>query len=132
VRLTQTRLLVRDYVASFRFWRDTVGLKVSFGDEVGPYASFEMEPVELAIYRAEDMSRAIGEAPTDSQRGGDQFVIALEVDDVDASVGTLESRGVSFVSQPTDQPEWGMRVAHFRDPDGHLMELYTALPRGAE
>jgi lactoylglutathione lyase len=131
VRLTQTRLLVRDYPTAFRFWRDTVGLKPSFGDEEGPYASLQTEPGQLAIYVAGEMDRAIGEPSSESDRGSGQVVVALEVDDVDASVRELERRGVSFVSPPTDQPDWGMRVAHFRDPDGHLIELYTALPQGA-
>ncbi|CAN5616667.1 VOC family protein [soil metagenome] len=129
MRLTQTRLLVRDYAASFHFWRDTAGLTASFGEgaEGESYASFETEPGELAIYRADEMDKAIGRAASEEQRGSDQVVISLEVDDVDAQVSQLERRGVSFVSPPTDQRAWGMRVAHFRDPDDHLIEVYTPL-----
>lgn len=131
MRLTQTRLLVSDFARAFRFWRDNVGLKISFGTENGPYASFETGPGELAIYGLAMMEDAIGEPRSDGQRGADQVVLSFAVDDVDAETASLEGRGVGFVSPPTDQPTWGIRVAHFRDPDGNLVELYAPLPRQA-
>jgi catechol 2,3-dioxygenase-like lactoylglutathione lyase family enzyme len=38
MRLTHIRLLVADYLACFRFYRDVMGLAVAWGDENGPYA----------------------------------------------------------------------------------------------
>ena len=29
---------------------------------------------------------------------------------------------------PTDFPDWGMRSAYLRDPDGHLIELCGEMP----
>jgi predicted enzyme related to lactoylglutathione lyase len=51
--------------------------------------------------------------------------IAFECDDVDAEVSRLETSGYRFDSAPTDQP-WLWREAHFRDPDGHQLMLFTS------
>ena len=127
MRLTHVRVLVRDYATSFRFWRDTVGLRVTFGDEEGPYADFDTGPATLAIFTATAMANDTNVTSGRGGRGADDLLVVLQVDDVDAKVRELEERGVRFASQPTDQPDWGIRVAHFRDPDGNLAELYSPL-----
>ena len=133
MRLTNVRILVRDYATSFRFWRDDVGLPVKSGDEAGPYAAFDAGDATLAIYSATAMSNATGVTSGRGGRGADDMMVVLEVDDVDVKVRELEERGLRFVSPPTDQPDWGIRVAHFRDPDGNLAELYSPLsPDGEE
>jgi catechol 2,3-dioxygenase-like lactoylglutathione lyase family enzyme len=37
-----------------------------------------------------------------------------------------EQNGI-VVTQPQDRPDWGIRTAHFRDPDGNLIEIYNNL-----
>jgi len=32
-----------------------------------------------------------------------------------------------FETEPTDRSVWGIRTAHFRDPDGNLIEINHAL-----
>jgi catechol 2,3-dioxygenase-like lactoylglutathione lyase family enzyme len=127
MRLTHVRLLVRDYQAAFRFWRDTVGLTVTFGDEEGPYADFDTGAATLAIFSSTAMIQDTGIESGRGGRGADDVLVVLAVGDVDAAVRRLEERDVRFVTQPTDQLDWGIRVAHFRDPDGNLVELYTEL-----
>jgi hypothetical protein len=41
----------------------------------------------------------------------------------------LKARGAQFVADLTDRPDWGIRTAHLRDPDGNLIELNSPLPR---
>ena len=132
MRLTHARLLVRDYGEAFRFWRDTVGLRVKLGDQEGPYADFDTGPASLAIFSSSAMIQATDIDSGRGGRGADDVLLQMEVPDVDAAVGELESRGVRFITQPTDQPDWGIRVAHFRDPDGNLVELSTRLQMEAE
>jgi catechol 2,3-dioxygenase-like lactoylglutathione lyase family enzyme len=55
--------------------------------------------------------------------------LVLEADDPDGLAGRLLDRGVAPVNGPQDRPEWGIRVVHFRDPDGNLLEAYGELPR---
>jgi len=50
----------------------------------------------------------------------------FEVDDVDADHRRLAAEGVAVSSPPTDRP-WGWRVAAFRDPAGHTVELVQPL-----
>ena len=49
-------------------------------------------------------------------------MLALKVDDLDATAATLRSRGASFITEPTVQ--WGrLKIAHLRDPEQNLIEL---------
>ncbi|CAN5847456.1 VOC family protein [soil metagenome] len=132
MRLTQTRLLVRDFEKSFLFWRDVVGLPVSFGDESGPYASFDTGHGQLAVYGLSMMEDAIGQPRSEAARGPDQVLLGFEVEDVDQATAKLEGRGIEFVSPPTDQPTWEIRVSHLRDPDGNLVEVWGPLKEKAE
>jgi lactoylglutathione lyase len=96
VRLTHVRLLVDDFGAAFRFYRNVLGLEPSFGDEDGPYASFATEPASLSIFTRD------GQAETVELRGvGDSAVVPLEVDDVDAEARKLG------LPKPVSRPDWG-------------------------
>ena len=41
MRFSQARLLVDDFAAAFRFYRDTLGFTAASGDESSVYASFD-------------------------------------------------------------------------------------------
>jgi catechol 2,3-dioxygenase-like lactoylglutathione lyase family enzyme len=122
------RLLVRDYPACFRFYRDVLGLEPSFGDETSGYADFRTGDVSLALFDRGEMMEAIQIAPSTTSEGQERVALILQADNVDAAVEELKAKGVRFVTQPTDRPDWGIRVAHFRDPDGTLLEIFAGLP----
>ena len=135
MRLDHPRLLVREFAACFRFYRDMVGFRVTWGHEGDVYAAFsDRDGTEctLALYRREVMAEVVGtaalpgECPTPCQ---DRVVLAITTDDLDAAVARMESQGVQFVAGPRAYPDWGMRGAHLRDPDGNLIELIGYLPR---
>jgi hypothetical protein len=46
---------------------------------------------------------------------------------VDAETERLRSLGVSFETEPATYPGFGIRAAHFRDPDGNLIEIIELL-----
>jgi lactoylglutathione lyase len=118
MRLTHVRLLVSDMSASFRFYRDVLGLPTTWEDNSG-YAEFTIGPdVALAIFPREEMGGVVALRPP-----GDGAVVILSVDDVDAVTAQIRSVDVE-VGDPVDRPDWGIRVAHLRDPDGNLIELY--------
>lgn len=117
MRLTHVRLLVDDYGACFRFYRDALGLAPTFGDEAGPYGSFGTEPATLSIF-----TRAGQAEEVDLRAAGDSAVVPLEVVDVDATARSLG------LGEPTSRPDWGIRVTYTRDPSGNLLELYSPLP----
>jgi lactoylglutathione lyase len=124
VRLADVRLLVDDVERSLAFYRDVVGLPVKLRIPEGTYVEFETGEATLAIYRRDLMSAIAGSG---GGPGRDQVAVILRVDDVDAEYERLRGAGATFVTEPHDQEAWGLRVAHLRDPDGNLLELYRPI-----
>ncbi len=131
MRLTYLRLHVADYAGCLGFWRDTVGLALRFGDDAGGYAEFETGDATLAIFDARLMAAAVpGVATPQAGAGGDRVLGSFELEDVDAAYERLMAAGVRFVAPPVDQVPWGIRAAHFRDPEDNLFEIYRVLETG--
>ena len=121
--LSHVRFLATDVAGDAAFYRDTVELK-QVVDVPGVYAEFDTGASRLAFYRAELMGEVLG---ADAGPRGDDVVVCLRVDDVDVEAARLESRGVKMLREPHDQHAWYQRVAHFRDPAGRLVELWSPL-----
>jgi lactoylglutathione lyase len=120
LKLSQVRLLVDDFGAAFRFYRDVLGLETTFGEDDGPYASFRAGDGAIAIF-----VRSGQEETVELRQPGDGALVVLEVDDADAEAARL---GDHAVGGPVDRPDWGGRVAYVRDPSGNLVELFQAIP----
>jgi catechol 2,3-dioxygenase-like lactoylglutathione lyase family enzyme len=134
LKLTHTRLLVDNIDACYRFYRDTLGFKPRFDGEGSVYAEFDMGGHMLALFSRKLMNDVVApKARHTRDDAPDSVVVTFEVPDVDAVAAHLRQRGVSFISEPHDQKDWLLRVAHFRDPDGNLIEINAGLsPKGAE
>jgi len=127
---SNVRLLVKDFKKCFKFYSETLGLIPIWGAEDDCYASFQVaEGIEgFALFVSDHLAMAVGNADKTQPAGfRDKSMISFEVENVDESYRTLLEKGVSFINQPTDMPDWGMRVVHFRDPEENLLELYTPL-----
>lgn len=122
--LSQIRLMVTDFDACFRFYRNVIGLHVLWGEERAQYAGFRIgEGASLTLFRSQTVA---GAAETGS--GQDTVVLIFSVEDLEGSVEQLQRRGAQFVTAPADYPEWGVRAAQLRDPAGNLLELSSPLP----
>ncbi|MED4617948.1 VOC family protein, partial [Priestia megaterium] len=55
------------------------------------------------------------------------FLLQFEVENVDKTYNYLRENGIEFVTEPHDRKEWRSRIAHFRDPDKNLIEIYKML-----
>ncbi len=127
MKLFSFRLLVGDFSVAVRFWRDTMGLKMTFSDDEIGYAYFETGSAGLELFDRSKFADALAEAdpvPTSVARS---VVITFGVDDVDASYADLVAHGVPSVAVPQDRPLWRSRTAHIADPDGYTIELYSPL-----
>jgi lactoylglutathione lyase len=121
VKLTHVRLLVDVdlYEECFRFYRDTLGLEATFGDEGGPYADFATGDATIALFTRTGQGEAVDLLPP-----GDGSLVVLHVDDLDAEVERLREH---VVAGPLDREDWGIRVAYVRDPADNLIELNREL-----
>jgi uncharacterized glyoxalase superfamily protein PhnB len=63
--------------------------------------------------------------------GGPRVLLAAGVEDVDAAYEELKAKGVTFLRPPTNQP-WGLRTAHFADPEGNLWEINQSIESKTE
>jgi lactoylglutathione lyase len=125
IALSHVRYLVNDFAPLLHFYRDVLGLKLVV-DVPGVYAEFETAGGRLAFYKAELMAGVLGEPA--GTRIGDDVVVCLRVDNVDAAATRVRLSGIPLVTAPHDEAAWVQRVAHLRDPAGHLIELWSPLP----
>lgn len=128
MKLNNIRLCVTKYKECFLFYRDMLDFKLLWGDESSAYAEFDTGSSRVALFHRELMAQAIGadDLPLES-KSMDPFVLIFEVDHVDRKYQELQNKGVTFITEPTVREGWGLKVAHFRDPQGNLIEIYEGL-----
>jgi lactoylglutathione lyase len=126
-RFTHTRLLVENVDANYKFYRDVMGFKPLFDGEGSVYAEFDGHGHTLALFSRKLMNDVIAPGAPAVRSCPDSVVITFEVKNVDELAATVKSRGITLLSEPHDQKDWMLRVAHFRDPDGNLIEINCPL-----
>ena len=121
-------LIVEDLDRALEFYTGVLGLKL--GHRSGDYEQFDTGVTRLALYTRNAMAKTLGmslERPSSNAPG---LEIGFKVDNVNAVVNQLVTRGASLAVAPMDR-FWGQRTAYVRDPDGHLIELAQDLGRPA-
>jgi lactoylglutathione lyase len=120
-------LFVDDFEGTMEFYAKKVGLPVRL--RADGYAEFAVEGAKFALLSRSRVAELVGEKQTGKAAPGpDKVAVTILVEDVDRVVKELSGRGVSFLDTPKDRP-WGQRSVYFRDPEGHLIEIATNLPR---
>jgi uncharacterized glyoxalase superfamily protein PhnB len=117
-------LFVADLGRSSDFYANVMGLE-RVNSEEGADAFFKIGEGSLLLIDAATADDLLSPADVDHgpSRGG-RFVMATAVDDVDAAYAELRSRGAQFIRAPEDR-HWGLRCAHFKDPDGNVWEIHA-------
>jgi catechol 2,3-dioxygenase-like lactoylglutathione lyase family enzyme len=115
-------LFVEDLAAAKQFYQDVFGLPVFYEDPNS--AVFQFNDTVINLLDVREAPSLIAPAGVASPDAGSRFQFTLAVDDVDAMVAELRSRGVEILNGPMDRP-WGIRTASFKDPGGHLWEIAT-------
>ncbi|MER7757073.1 VOC family protein [Kitasatospora sp. NPDC097643] len=129
------RLLVTRFAECFGFYRAVLppltGATLVKGTPDGPYANWDVDDqAVLVLYDRAAMAGALGTAGLPARPATpaqDAAMLVFRVDDVDRAFALCRHHGGTPVVDPTDRPEWGpgLRSAHLRDPDGHLIELQS-------
>ena len=121
-----TVLFVSDLGRSRAFYRDVMGLQPA-GAESGNDAYFTFGSDGLLLIDGPTADDLL--SPADIDHGparGARSVLVAPVPDVDAAYAELSSRGAEFIRPPEDRA-WGLRCAHFKDPDGNVWEIHTPI-----
>lgn len=114
-------LFVRDLDRCVTFYRDTLGLQVTDSDPAS--AGFSLGDRYFFVVEVSAAARLISSEPLELKiEGGPRGLLAASVEDVDAAYEAFSAKGVKFLRPPTDQP-WGLRTAHFADPEGNVWEI---------
>ncbi|MCH8978844.1 MAG: VOC family protein [Armatimonadetes bacterium] len=117
LRLTQTILYVADMARSVKFYRDLLGLKVSYpsGGDLGkePWVALDAGSSTLALHEG-------GPGETHEHAPSIVFMTA----DVEASRAKLVAKGVGLGE--VTEPHPGVKLCSGQDPDGHTFFLRQA------
>jgi catechol 2,3-dioxygenase-like lactoylglutathione lyase family enzyme len=115
-------LFVHDLDGCTAFYRDTIALPYK-GSDPGRAAFDLQDGLMLVLLSPQGVAEVVGTNVTALKlEGGSRGYIAMRVADVDGAYEELTAKGVTFVQSPTDKP-WGLRMAHFTDPEGNLWEI---------
>ncbi|MGD1867038.1 MAG: VOC family protein [Phormidesmis sp.] len=128
VKAAHTRLFVADVGACARFYRDILKFEpVTIQIEKG-YAEFKMAGLHLSIFSQQEMAEILRTssrpAASNSQ---DNVGLILHVDNLDDIYHELRHANVDFAEPPTQNKEFALKVAYFRDPAGTLIGLFEAM-----
>ena len=116
-----TVVFVRDLDRCTAFYRDT--LKLPFAGSDANSSSFSLQDRYLILLSASGAADLLASDPGEVKLdGAPRILLAAGVEDVDTAYETLKKEGVTLLRPPTDQP-WGLRTAHFADPEGNLWEI---------
>lgn len=127
------RILAQDVPKLYDFYTEKLGFSVLWGDRSSPYIDFALPGGDVpafALFAGELMSMHKGYAPLPPAAKSETAVYCIGTDDVDAHCEELKSRGVELLGPSADVPDWGMRCAYFRDPEGNLFEVYGPMTEG--
>ena len=121
MRLSNIILRVADLEESVAFWRDLVGLDLSWASD------------EFAFFAVGDNQLTLNQPLVFEDQTSDTEIV-FEVEDVHSVISEMRERGVPFEVEPravTSDGERTLFAAHFRDADGHVASV-TGWVEGAE
>jgi len=122
MNLKQSRLVTEDVQRLTRFYETVTGAKAEVLSS--GYVKFQRNPCAGLAITATSTTRAYGDgvlAPSENR----SLILDFEVEDVDAHFVRLKDSVSDWVLEPTTMP-WGNRAMLFRDPDGNLINFFSA------
>jgi len=121
-------LFAQDLTTLTTFYKETFRLDYQGADEQGSYFKLG-DDIYLILLNPEGSADLLAKDVQDPQitnKGNPRGLLAVAVPNCDTAYEELKSKGVDFIRPPTDQ-RWGLRTAHFADPEGNLWEINHAI-----
>jgi uncharacterized glyoxalase superfamily protein PhnB len=121
MELVQSRIVTRDVESLARFYATLIGSEVVVNEY---YVEIAMTAQKVAFSR--ERFSDFGEpmcGPPPGVRAG-EVILDFATDDLDAQCARADALGVQWAMKPTMQP-WGRRSMMFRDPQGHLVSVFS-------
>ena len=126
MQLAATRIITDDVDALVAFYETATGITVErlhpmFAELRTPSGTLAIASTATVPFLGDDAAEA---------RANRSVILDFRVDDVDATYQALQDVVEVFVNKPTDMP-WGNRSLLIRDPDGNLINFFTAISEAA-
>jgi uncharacterized glyoxalase superfamily protein PhnB len=119
----QSRLVTEDVERLTGFYEMLTGAKAEVLNS--GYVEFQHNPCAGLAIAASTVTQFYGEGTLDAANNR-SLVLDFEVEDVDAQYARLKPKVAEWVQKPKTMP-WGNRSILFRDPDGNLINMFTAV-----
>ncbi|KAA0547678.1 VOC family protein [Bacillus sp. BGMRC 2118] len=117
-------LYVNDFEKSMRFYRDILQLPVK--GEHGTYVEFDTGFTTLSMNTRESFKEITGLDTPEAIQRSQTFELGFVTSDVAETIEKLRRQGVEVIVEPVTKP-WGQTVAYVADPDGHYIEICSAM-----
>jgi catechol 2,3-dioxygenase-like lactoylglutathione lyase family enzyme len=113
-QLGNVTVVIKDIARSRKFFRDKLGLRLSFYDKANEWLCFDAGRVAFSCKPPWNKKS--------KKLVGVKTGVSFYVDDIDETYRTLKKKGVKFTLKPRKEP-WGGILANFEDPDGNKFFL---------
>ena len=119
-----TRIFVNNYEDCLEFYRDILGLEVTFSSQIDRYAELTKGDTKLTLMCNYKIQEYFGsQTQVSFGKKDDTIALCFQVSNVDEACENLKKKEVKIVSQPWNILDWGVKIALVRDPEGNLIEL---------
>ena len=127
IKINHVAIAVQDIDAALKFWEQTFGLELDHVEDVPSQKSkVAFLPLgESEIELVQPTTTDSGLASFLEKRGEGMHHICIEVEDIDATLAELKSKGVRLINDvPEELPGRKMAFIHPKAANGVLVELY--------
>ncbi len=127
IKINHVAIVVQDIDAALNFWEQTFGVELDHVEDVPSQKSkVAFLPLgESEIELVQPTTTDSGLASFLEKRGEGMHHICIEVEDIDATLAELKSKGVRLINDvPEELPGRKMAFVHPKAANGVLVELY--------
>jgi predicted enzyme related to lactoylglutathione lyase len=123
MELVQSRIVTDDVEAMATFYATLVGVPVTTNEF---YVEVPTGSMSVGFSKRRFTEEQGTKGSCSSSLGAERGDVILDfvADDVEAQYLRIQTLGVHWVMPPTTQP-WGRRSMLFRDPEGHLVNVFS-------